>query len=207
MMQRVIKHLMRPALVLTAVFSACSTIAPPSSETVMSHDKTQRVLSGMLALVEAQHTYYVHVTRNTKFAANIRELGFRDDKGGTVMVLDVWNANDDAPIAPLEGYYIKVLPFANGPGEKDGFAVAAIATQDGKDLPAFLTIVKSVQGGIVGMCMADTWGIRDSDLIQKLRALLRNSQKLDSRNVALFIPSQSNRTLIFENFSHGSPPQ
>jgi hypothetical protein len=207
MTQRVIKCLLQPAWAFITVLSACSTITSPPPETGLSHDKTQKILSGMLALVEAQHTYYVHVTHSTKFAANISELGCRNEKGGTVMVLAVWNANADAPKIPLEGYFFKLLPFANGPGEKDGFAVAAVAAvatqekEEGRSLPIFLTIVKSVKGGISGMSLTDTWGIRDLDLIKKMRAFLWGNPKLDAETASLFMPSTSNRTQTFSNFS------
>jgi hypothetical protein len=199
--------------------SSCSTVTLPpkrgrqarqklvsaSAEAVLPYDEMQKVLSGMLALVEAQHTYYVHVTHNTKFATDIRELGSVDEPGGTVIVREVWNANADSPKSPLAGYYFKILPYANNSGEKDGFAVVAVAGQTDATLPAFLTVVNSAKGGILGMCSADTWMVRDMSLLKQLRKVLQEQAKLDAATVSPYAPSASNRTRLVSQFSATAP--
>lgn len=182
---------------------------PASAEAVLPEGAMRKILSGMLALVEAQHTYYVHVTHNTKFAADMRELGSNDEGGGTVMLPDVWNANADAPRTPLAGYYLHVLPYVNGPAEKDGFAVGAVAAQeraaDGV-LPVFLTVVRSAKGGMLGMCSTDTWMVRDPELILRLRAMLRGRARLDAAAVSPYAPSPASRTRTITPFSTSSVP-
>lgn len=172
-------------------------VTPPTVEQI------NQVLSGSLALVEAQHTYYVHVTRNAEFAPNIRELGSRDDKGGTVMVLEVWNASDAvAAPSPLHGYLFKSLPVTMGPDRKDGFVVAAYPADEGSDgrkWPLFLSIVPDAKGGLIGMSSRATWEINDPAVATEIRALL-NQSRLSIGELERFSPENSPASLYVENF-------
>lgn len=199
-------------IVLCAVFPAISQqarkwinkevespkmIKPPTVEQI------NEVLSGSQALVEAQHTYYVHVTRNGKFAADVRELGYRDFKGGTVMVSEVWNASDAVPNpTPVHGYLFKVLPIAQEAGKKDGFAVVAHPADKsvgGRGWPVFLSIVPDAKGGIIGMTSRDTWEIEDAAAAAEIRGLLQRS-RVNAGELERFSPENFTKSYLIENF-------
>ena len=166
-------------------------------------EQINQVLSGSLSLLEAQHTYYVHVTRNIKFASKISELGSRDDKGGTVMVLEVWNASDAvAAPSPLHGYLFKSLPVTMGPDRKDGFVVATYPADEGNDgrkWPLFLSIVPDAKGGLIGMSSRATWEINDPAVATEIRALL-NQSRINIGELERFSPENSPASLYVENF-------
>ncbi|WP_395739853.1 hypothetical protein [Prosthecobacter sp.] len=170
----------------------------------------RRVLSGMLALVEAQHTFCVHIMHGDRFARNIRELGSGAEPGGTLMLRDVWNADADALQAPLEGWCFQVRPLAtNVTGRKDGFAVAAFPAPRteaaGVHSPIFLTLVPSAQGGLPAMLAADTWEVRDTPLVKRLRDALRLQEPLNEAVVAACAPSPKNTTRVLHHFTPDSP--
>ena len=166
-------------------------------------EQINQVLSGSQALVEAQHTYYVHVTRNGKFASDVRELGYRDLKGGTVMVSEVWNASDAVPNpTPVHGYLFKVLPVAQEAGKKDGFAVVAHPADKsvgGPGWPVFLSIVPDAKGGIIGMTSRDTWEIEDAAAAAEIRGLLQRS-RVNAGELEKFSPENFTKSYLIENF-------
>lgn len=168
---------------------------PPTLEQI------NEVLTGSLSLVEAQFTYYVHVTRNTKFAPNIRELGLGfgfENPGGTVMVIEVWNASDaKEPPSPLHGYLFKCLPVSIAPEKKDGFLVAAYPAEKGSKWPTYLSIVPDAKGGLIGISARDTWEIKDSD--DEIRALLQRSD-LALSDLEKFSPERSPKSCLIEIF-------
>lgn len=172
----------------------------------LSQAGRQRVLSGMLALIEAQHTFYVHIMRGGRFARNIRELGSGAEPGGTVMLREVWDADAEALRAPLEGWCFQVLPCANASGGQEGFAVAAFPAPGteaaGVRPPVFLTSVPSAQGGLPAILSAPIWEVRDVPLAKKLRAALRAKTCLDAAVVAACAPSPENTTRLL----HPLPP-
>lgn len=172
-------------------------VTPPTVEQI------NQVLSGSQALVEAQHTYYVHVTRNGKFAADVRELGYRDFKGGTVMVSEVWNASDAVPNpTPVHGYLFKILPVAQEAGKKDGFAVVAHPADKrvgGRGWPIFLSIVPDAKGGIIGMASRDTWEIEDPTAIAEIRGLIQGS-RVNASDLEKFSPEDFTKSYRIENF-------
>lgn len=161
------------------------------------------ILSGSMALVEAQHTYYVHVSRNTKFAANIGELGSRNDEGGTVMVLSVWNASDAVPSPnPIHGYLFKILPLGTGPDSKDGFIVAAYPSDSQADQwkwPVLLSVVPDAKGGIIGMSSRDTWEIVDTTAATEIRDMLQRG-KVTLEELGKFSPENFPASSLIENF-------
>jgi hypothetical protein len=173
---------------------------PPPPPTV---EQINQVLSGSQALVEAQYTYYVHVTRNGKFAADTRELGYRDFKGGTVMVSEVWNGSDAVPNpTPVHGYLFKVLPVAQEAGKKDGFAVVAHPADKsvgGRGWPFFLSIVPDAKGGIIGMTSRDTWEIEDAAAAAEIRSLLQRS-RVNAGELDRFSPENFTKSYLIENF-------
>jgi hypothetical protein len=175
-------------------------------DSIIEHDpptleQINEVLTGSLSLVEAQFTYYVHVTRNTKFAPNIRELGLGfgfENPGGTVMVLDVWNASDaiERP-SPLHGYLFKCLPVAIAPEKKNGFLVAAYPAEKGSEWPLYVSIIPDARGGLIGMSSRDTWEIEDTD--DEIRAMLQRSD-LALSDLEKFSPERSPKSRLIEIF-------
>jgi hypothetical protein len=178
---------------------------PPPKPTL---NQINEVLSGSLALVEAQHTYYVHVMHNTKFAANIRELGSRDEKGGTVMVHAVWNASDAAPKpTPINGYIFKSLPVIIGPDKNDGLVICAYPADQRAEVlnwPLFLSIIPDAKGGLISMSSADTWEVEDPVAAKEIRALLQRD-KLASADLTKFSPTNSPKSFLIENFKKAIP--
>jgi len=172
-------------------------IAPPTLEQI------NEILSGSRALVESQHAYYVHVTRNGKFAENVRELGSRKESGGTVMVLDVWNASDAvAAPAPLHGYLFKILQVSVGSEKKKGFVVFAYPADernDGPDWPLFTSFIPDAKGGFLGMTSRDTWEIGDTAAAAKIRALLQRSE-ISLADLKEFSPEKLATSIRIENF-------
>jgi hypothetical protein len=191
-----------------AVHKTQRSAAANAATAPFSQAGRQRVLSGMLALVEAQHTFYVHIMHGSRFARNIRELGSGAEPGGTVMLRDVWNADAEALHAPLEGWCFQVLPCANATGGQDGFAVAAFPAPGteaaGVHLPVFLALVPSAQGGLPAMLAADTWEVRDAPLAKNLCAALRTQARLDAAVVAACAPSPENTTRVLHHFTPAS---
>jgi len=176
---------------------------PPTPPPMPKLDQINEVLSGSLALVEAQHTYYVHVTRNTRFALNVKELGSVNDKGGTVMVQKVWNASDAVqnPI-PVQGYLFKCMPVV-GPEKKDGFAVIAYPAE-AMNWPLYISIIPDAKGGLVSMSSGDTWEIEDELAAKEIRAQLQHG-KLNMADLSRYSPDNKIRkSYLIANFKKES---
>ncbi|WP_395739850.1 hypothetical protein [Prosthecobacter sp.] len=173
---------------------------PPPRPTL---DQYNEVLSDSLALVEAQHTFYVHVTHNTRFAVNVKELGSVNEKGGTVMVQKAYNASDavDEPIA-VHGYLFTCRPVVYGPEKKDGFAVLAFPEKDLK-WPHYLSIIPDARGGLPAMSSSDTWEIEDADAAQKLRELFQQN-KVMMTDLAHYSPESHRGSFLISNFKKDS---
>jgi hypothetical protein len=191
-----------PAKARSICFEAFPLSEPPPPPTSA---QVNRILSGSLALVEAQHTYYAHVTRNTRFAASVRELGLRGDKGGVVMVREVWEASDAVSLpTPLHGYLFKILLLENGSAEKDGFIVAAYPDEKHTvrdcNRPVFLSIVPNAKGGLIGMSTAETWEIEDPKLAAAARELVISNTRVSGANLAKFNPKTAEKSFLLENF-------
>jgi hypothetical protein len=170
---------------------------PPLPPTV---NEINEVLSGSLALVEAQHTYYVHVTHNTKFAENIREMGFvNGEKGGVVMVEQVWNASDAVsnPI-PLHGYFFQCVSVARGPEIKDGLVVLAYPAKEAH-WPLYLSIIPDVKGGLIGISAKETWEVNDAAAAKEIRALSQKG-RLSMKDLEKYSPVHFPKNLLIENF-------
>lgn len=145
--------------------------APPPSEEGLR----EVVETGMLSLVEAQHTFYMHVKQRERFAENMREMGCREDENfGSVLVMDVWHADYDNQKTPFHGYWFKVVQVdSSDPAGKKGFAIVAVpAANNAPGWPVFITHIRNAKGGIFEMRAADTWRIEDAALISRLRGLL-----------------------------------
>ena len=175
------------------------TLLPPPPPPMPTLNQINEVLSGSLALVEAQHTYYVHVTHNTRFAANVKELGSVNDKGGTVMVQKVWNASDAVrEPTPVNGYLFKCLPVVVGPDKKDGFAVAAYPAEP-MNWPLYLSIIPDAKAGMIGMSSGDTWEIEDETAAKEIRSMLQHG-KLNMADLARFSPETFRKSYLLANF-------
>ncbi|MBE2281978.1 MAG: hypothetical protein IAE77_00805 [Prosthecobacter sp.] len=176
---------------------------PPPPPPIPKPNQINEVLSGSLALVEAQHTYYVHVTRNTRFALNVKELGSVNDKGGTVMVQKVWNASDAVqnPI-PVQGYLFKCMPVVGGPEKKDGFAVIAYPAEV-LNWPLYISIIPDAKGGLVTMSSGDTWEIEDELAAKEIRAQLQHG-KLNMADLARYSPENFPKSYRIANFKKES---
>lgn len=166
-------------------------------------NQINEVLSGSLALIEAQHTYYVHVTRNTRFALNVKELGSVNDKGGTVMVQKVWNASDAVPNPiPVQGYLFKCMPLVGGPEKKDGFAVIAYPAE-ALNWPLYISIIPDAKGGLVSMSSGDTWEIEDELAAKEIRAQLQHG-KLNMADLSRYSPKNFPKSYLIANFKKES---
>lgn len=169
-----------PAKLATVSFPQTEEDEPPPPPPPPSPEQINEVLSGSLALVEAQHTYYVHVTGNGRFAESVRELGPRDESGGTVMVLDVYNASDAvATPSPIHGYLFKILHVTRGADKKNGFVIVAYPADnqnDGQGWPIFLSFIPDAKGNLIGMQSRETWEIGDANASAKIRSLLQSSE-------------------------------
>lgn len=161
------------------------------------------VLSGSLALVEAQHTYYVHMMGNSRFATNVHELGPQENTDGAIMVRSVFNASDAVPTpSPVHGYLFKIIPFINDPNQKDGFVVLAYpadASHDSQGWPIFVSIIPNAKGGIFGMAARDTWEINDMKAAKELRALL-GRKKLSMKDLEKFSHENFPNSQLIKSF-------
>jgi hypothetical protein len=175
-----------------------STVPPPPPPRP-TLDQYNEVLSDSLALVEAQHTFYVHVTHNTRFAANVKELGSVNEKGGTVMVQKAYNASDavEEPRA-VHGYLFKCRPVVFGPEKKEGFAVLAFPEKNLK-WPHYLSIISDARGGLPAMSSSDTWEIEDIDAAQKLRDLFLHDT-VNMADLAHYSPKSHLKSFLISNF-------
>lgn len=176
---------------------------------VPSVAELNQVLDNSLALVEAQHTYYVHITRNKKFATSIRELGPRTDKNGAVMAMDVWNASDAvSQAAPIHGYLFKILPVTIAAGQQPGFAIVAYPKVQENPWPLFLSVIPDAKGGMISMAASDTWEINDPAAGKSLRALFQRSD-LTLQDLDKFSPDKSPTSVLISNFkkdASSTPP-
>lgn len=182
--------------------------APPSPPTPSrpTLEQLNAVISGSLALIESQYTYYVHVTRNTQFAPNIRELGLGfgpENRDGTVMVLEVWQASDAVTKpSPLHGYLFKSLLVSMGPDKKDGFVIAAYPAENGNDAgewPLYLSAVPDAKGGLFGMTSHGTWEIVDAAATEEIRVLLQRG-KIAIGDLDKYSPENLPKSFPIANF-------
>jgi len=183
---------------------------PPTPPKMPTTEQCNEVLSGSLALVEAQYTYYVHVTHNTKFAGSIKELGSVDDpKGGTVMVPPVWNASDAvSKPKPIQGYFFQCMPVVRAEGEKEGFAVLAYPAKE-LTWPLFLSIIPDVKGGLLGISAYDTWEIQDVNAAKEIRALSQKG-RLNMTDLDKYSPEHGKRggkSFLIHSFKKNTDPK
>lgn len=181
-----------------------STVMPPPLPPRPTIGQYNEVLSDSLALVEAQHTFYVHVMHNERFAVNVKEMGSVKEKGGIVMVQSAYNASDAVkkPRA-VHGYLFKCRPVVRGPDKKDGFAVLAFPEKESK-WPLYLTIVADAVGGLPAMSSADTWEIEDEAAAKDLPALFEHDS-LNLTDLGTYSPEKLGKSYLIKNFKKEAP--
>ncbi len=190
-------------LVIVMMNSCKSGKQKSSKGKALTTEQIHEILKSSKAFVEAQHTYYVHVTRSERFAKNVKELGSREESGGVVMVMRAWNASDavENPVT-IHGYVFKSLLLAREEGQKDGFVIAAYPQDDKaspKIRPIFLSVIPDAKGGIIGMSSRDTWEIKDTSAVGKIRAMLR-TERLTSSDLERFSPDKLHNSDLIEGF-------
>lgn len=180
-----------------------ATPPPPRHDPPPNTEQINEVLSGSLALVEAQHTFYTHVKLSERFAGSVSELRFHKDQG-TVMVHDVWHASDAVPEpVPVQGYLYSSKLMSRDEGEKDGFVISAFPAEERHDQqdgwPVFLSIVPNSDGGIIGMSFRETWEIADPEAAAAIRALF-TGDKVSWAELETWSPEYFEGSTKIENF-------
>lgn len=176
---------------------------PPPPPPPPSTKQINEILSGSLALVEAQHTFYTHVKLSERFAESVSELRFHRDQG-TVMVSVVWHASDAVPDpVPVEGYLYSSKLMTRNEGEKDGFVVTAFPAAERRDQEdgwsVFLSIVPNSDGGIIGMSSRETWEIADPEAAAVIRSLF-SRDKVSQADLEAWSPDRFPTSTRIKNF-------
>jgi hypothetical protein len=193
-MKKIITVLLVLIIAFHDLFSSGSLSAPPLTSSPPTTGQINRILTGVLALVEAQHSYYAYVAKGKNFAPTVRELGWVFDKGGLVTWRESWDASDAVQNPkPVHGYLYKILPIGNGPDAKAGFVVASYPAENRVGtLPVYLSIIPNAQNGMLGMTTRNTWELADPELSKAARDFVtKNSSipvavldKFDPKNAA-----------------------
>ena len=169
-----------------------------------SIQQINEILSGSLALVEAQHAFYTHVKLSERYAGSVSELRFHKDQG-TVMVSAVWHASDAVPEpVPVHGYLYTSRLMTRNEGEKDGFVITAFPADQRRDQrdgwPVFLSIVPNSDGGIIGMSSRETWEIANPDAAVAIRSLFSRT-KVSQADLAPWSPDHYPASTRIKNFN------